>query len=229
MIDIFVPALGRPQQIKPLLDSIAQATFNEHRVFIIASPEDSETIAAAIACGAAPLVVTWTAGKADYAKKINYAYGQTDGEWFFQGATDLVFYEQWDVQALSVAGRGRRGVVGTNDLGNPMVKRGRHSTHSLISRSYIEEYGGTVDGTGVVFSETYDHQYCDNEFVETALRRKQFAFSKRSIVEHLHPHWGKAEDDATYVKAMRRTTADRALFMKRRVRMNQLEAARKHQ
>ena len=87
-----------------------------------------------MAAGVAPLVVHWEAGKADYAKKLNFAYGQSDAEWFFQGATDLIFYEGWDVQALAVAGRGRGGVVGTNDLGNPLVKRGRHSTHSLISR-----------------------------------------------------------------------------------------------
>jgi hypothetical protein len=107
-------------------------------------------------------------------------------------------------------------VIGTNDLGNPLVKRGIHSTHTLFSRSYIDEYGGTADDTGLIFSEAYDHQWTDSEFIETARLRRMYAFSKRSIVEHMHPHWGKGEMDDTYTKALRCTNEDMKLFQRRR-------------
>lgn len=226
MIDIFVPALGRPQQIKTVYDSIESATTTEHKVIFITSPGDDETVREVLKLGLKPLRARWKPGKADYAKKINLAYSKSKAEWFFQAATDLVFYAGWDTAAIVVGRRGA-GVIGTNDLGNPDVKKGRHSTHSLIARRYIEEYGGTADNSGAVFSEAYDHQYCDNEFIETATRRGQFVFARRSVVEHIHPHWGKADDDATYEKAMRQTLEDRKLFMTRRAQMQRWESKRK--
>jgi hypothetical protein len=117
--------------------------------------------------------------------------------------------------AFKTAHRHNANVIGTNDLGNPDVKKGTHSTHTLFSRPYIEHYGGTVDNTGAVFSESYDHQWSDCEFVQTAMLRGEWAFSKGSIVEHKHPHWGKGEMDSTYEKATRDTRADQLLYAER--------------
>lgn len=216
MIAIFTPVLGRAHQIKPLLQSIAKATSSPYRVIFIFSPGDSDPIAEAEGEDATSLVADWAPGKADYAKKLAYAYARSDEPWIFQGATDLVFYPGWDLEALNVGKRSKCGVIGTNDLGNPLVKRGRHSTHSLISREYLDTYGGVADATGVIFSEMYDHQWTDNEFIETAQLRRQFCFARRAIVEHMHPHWKKAESDSTYEKATRATNKDQALFMRRR-------------
>jgi len=225
MIAILVPVLGRGHQIKPLLASIEGATTTEHRVVLIFSPGD-DAIKAAKGANALVLVTSWNPGHADYAKKLTLGYESTDEPWLFQGATDLVFYPGWDVHALRVAERTGCGVIGTNDLGNPLVKRGRHSTHTLFARSYIDHWGGTSDGSGLIFSEAYDHQWTDSEFIETATRRKQFIFSKRSIVEHLHPHWGKAEMDATYEKAHLHTSADQKLFIRRRTKVARLDQER---
>ncbi len=161
------------------------------------------------------MVVGWHPGKADFAKKINYGFSHTESEWVFQGADDLLFYEGWDHQALMAARKQRRRVIGTNDLHNPSVRRQLSSTHTLIARSYIEEYGGTEDGSGIVFSEAYDHQYVDTEFVEVARRRHEWTFCRQAVVEHLHPHWGIGEMDATYKKATRATGADYRLFRQR--------------
>lgn len=216
MIAILVPVLGRAHQIKPLLQSIGYATQSPHRVVLICSPRD-DALSEAKSSKAEVIVVGWLPGKADYAKKINLGFDSCDEPWVFQAATDLRFHFGWDLHALKAAARFRRGgVIGTNDLGNPLVMRGQHSTHSLISRDYITTHGGTVDGTGTVFSEAYDHQYTDSEFIETARRRRQFVFARRAIVEHLHPHWGKGEHDETYTKALRRTKQDQLLFMDRR-------------
>jgi len=106
-------------------------------------------------------------------------------------------------------------VVGTNDLHSPAVQTGKHATHILFARSYIEECGGTFDGTGAVFCEQYDHQFVDNEFIATAKARGEWSFARDSVVEHLHPVWGKASWDATYEKAFRATAADTRLFTAR--------------
>lgn len=222
MISILVPVLGREHQIEPLLDSIEQNTLGEHVVTFICSPSDP-TREACLASRAATIVVDWEPGQADFAKKINLAYAQLEpAEWYFQAATDLVFHPDWLARAMQVAQSGRFGVIGTNDLGNPLVKRGHHSTHIIFSREYIETFGGTWDNTGAVFCELYDHQFVDTEFVQTALLRRQFRPALRSVVEHMHPHWGKGARDETYEKSERNFLADARLHNMRLRQMRRL-------
>lgn len=211
---ILVPVLGRAHQIEPLLESIAAATKVDYRVLFICSPNDPAQ-EVCLASEADTMTVSWEPGRADFAKKINLAYEETNDEWYFQGATDLVFHPGWDTAALQVARGGLTGVIGTNDLGNAQVKRGIHSTHTLFSRAYIEQYGGTFDGTGAVFSEEYDHQFVDTEFVQTAVLHHQFRPSLRSTVEHMHPHWAKGEMDETYEKSAREYHEDAAIYNQR--------------
>lgn len=213
MIDILVPVLARPWNAQPVVDSIIENTSSPHRIIFICSLGDEKQIKASRKTGHE----TWLSSASEhgnYAKKINWGFEETFSEWVFQGADDIRFGPKWDVHALAVGAR-NFSVIGTNDLGNPSVLRGRNSTHSLFHRSYIEEYGGTVDGSGAVLSELYDHQCVDNEFIHTAIQRKKFAFAKNSVVEHLHPLWGKAEMDATYEKALQNGSSDMLLFKER--------------
>lgn len=214
-IDLLIPVLDRPHKVAPLVESITACTKSEHAIFFICSRDDEPEIAAVREAGLEPLVYHSAPGRGDFAKKINWAFEQTSGEWFFQGADDIRFRPGWDVQALVIARRARCSVIGTNDMHNPAVRRHQHSTHTLIRRSYIEEQGGTFDGSGRVFHEGYDHQYVDNEFIALAKKRGEFAFASRSLVEHFHPHWGNATMDATYLKATRKTMQDRRLFRER--------------
>lgn len=107
------------------------------------------------------------------------------------------------------------GVVGTNDLGNPRVIAGKTATHSLVTRAYVGEHG-TVDEPGKVLHEGYQHNFCDTEFVETAKRRGAWAFAGDSVVEHLHPHWSKGDDDETYRRGQAGFEVDRRLHARRR-------------
>lgn len=227
MIAILVPVLRRPHNVQPFMESIS-VTEAEHEVYFICSPNDHEEIRECEQSGANVLVVSYKPLGGDFARKINHAFAETSEDWLFQAADDVRFRIGWDKQALAAAARYRAHVIGTNDLGNPLVIRGKTSTHTLFSRDYIEAYGnGTVDGTGKVFCELYDHQYVDSEFIQTAKMRKQFVFAKNSVVEHLHPHWGKGEMDQTYVKATRRTAKDMELFKERLTLINKLTAAEK--
>ena len=212
-IDVLVPVLARPESAQPLAESLS-VTVTPCRLLFICSPADWEQIAACEAVGEV-LIVPWAPGRADYAKKINYGFAVTESEWIFSGADDIRFSAGWDVHALALAHRQRRRVIGTNDLHNPLVLKGRGSTHTLIARSYIEECGGTEDGTGAVFCELYDHQCIDMEFIEVAKKRGEFVFSRNSVVEHFHPHWGNAQSDKTYKKATRATMADLKLYRER--------------
>ena len=210
MIDILIPVLRRPLNARRVATSITVTTRNPYTLYFICSPGDHAQIEACRNVSLArTLVVKWKPGAGDYARKINWGCAQSEAPWVFQGADDIIFSTGWDEEALKVARVTGARVIGTNDLHNPKVLRGAHSTHTLIARSYVEEY------EGYVLCEEYDHQYVDNELVELAKRRGEWAFAKKAIVEHLHPHYGDAERDSTYTKAFRKSNDDRKLYKKR--------------
>jgi hypothetical protein len=215
--------LGRAHLVAPLVDTLR--AYSQAPVTFVCSPGDHDTTKECLRSGEDVLVVGWEPGKADYAMKINLGYRESTEPWIFTGASDLVFTPDWDVHALVTGERTGAGVVGTQDTKNGMVRRGLQSTHSLVRREYVEEFGGTFDNTGAVYSEAYDHQYIDLELVETAKLRGRWAFSKRSVVEHRHPHWATAPMDETYEKATRQTTQDRRLYQQR-MRKCELAVAR---
>jgi hypothetical protein len=217
---IVVPVLGRPERIGPLVDSIRDTT--DSRILFVCSPDDQDATVACNQTGEDVIVVPWQPGRADFARKTNLAYRESTEDWIFCGATDLRFRRRWLDYAAAVGERSGAGVVGTQDMGNALVKRGKHATHPLIRRTYIEEYGGTFDGTGEIYSEQYDHQYVDLELVEVAKLRDQWAFAKQSIVEHMHPNWRKGEWDAVYEKAFAHAREDRGLYVRRMRQFNQL-------
>lgn len=213
MILIAIPVLGRPERARIVYESATQATSVPHRVLFLCSLHDQAQIRACRRTGAVADVYPLAAGPGDWAKKLNYAISGSDEPWILLGADDLRFHEGWAEAALAVGEASGAGVVGTNDLHNPRVVRGTHSTHPLIRRSYAEL--GAFDG-GPLLYEGYDHQFVDDEVVATAKRRGQWAFAAEARVEHLHPYFQGAPMDKTYRKGMARIAADRALFMTRR-------------
>lgn len=217
-IAIVIPVLGRPQRAAAVFASVEQATTVEHRVAFVCSPFDWNEHAACAATGADVFVVEWEPDRADWAKKINHVYRRTDEDWVFLAADDLRFHKGWDVAALQAHVETDARVIGTNDLANPRVIRGEHSTHTLVHRSYADALG-TIDGPGEIVSEAYDHQFCDDELVLTAKRREEWAFASASVVEHLHPYFRKGKMDETYKKATRATREDSRVFADRKRRI----------
>jgi hypothetical protein len=220
VIVILVPVLNRPQNAKPLVESIHSATTVPFEIHFLCSPGDGAEISAVAKVAALELaqatVVPFANGPGDWAKKINYGFAITESEFCLLGADDLRFHQGWDVAALKVAEETGAGVIGTNDLGNATVMRGLHSTHPLVRREYVREFG-TIDQPGQCLHDAYHHQWVDTELVETAKMRGQWAFASDSRVEHMHPFWKKGKMDATYEKALSTSKEDHALFEQRRL------------
>ena len=227
MIAVVVPVLWRPQNAQPLADSLAAATTVPYRLVFVASHDDPDEIDACRATGHTVLVAGWSAGRGDFAMKTQLAYDLTDEPFVFTGADDLEFQAGWAREALDRMAETGAGVCGTNDLGNPMVKAGKHSTHSLVRRSYIEGQGGTFDGIpGVLLCDLYDHQYVDTELVAVAIDRDEFVFARESRVRHKHPLWDRSVPrDATYERSLAGGLRDRRLFERRRATWNRARVA----
>jgi glycosyltransferase involved in cell wall biosynthesis len=209
---IIVPMLGRPQHIPPLLESIYSTT-PDPRILFVVSPDDYQVHAEVDRAGVERITVAYSP-IGDYARKINAGYLHTTEPLLFLGASDLRFHPGWYDAATARLTHGV-GVVGTNDLGSKRVIDGQHSTHSLVTREYIDNYG-TVDRRRQVLCELYWHEYVDDEFIETARHRGAFAAATDSIVEHLHPNWGKGENDATYAAQRSRMARGVRIFRRRR-------------
>lgn len=215
MLSIIVPVLRRPQNVEFLMNSVANNTSKPYRLLFIASPGDRREISALEKANADFLVMGQKfEGKGDYARKINFGFQSTDEPYVFLGADDLRFHDSWFENALKYF-TDKIEVVGTNDLGNSRVINGQHATHSLVKRSYIDGYG-TIDERGKVLHEGYTHNFCDDEFVGTAKLRNAWAFAHDSVVEHMHPFWGKAVTDDVYKSAQRSFNIDRRLHAKRK-------------
>lgn len=222
MIEVLVPVLNRPAAAAPLVENIL-STCPEAYVHFLVSPGDTKQIKALTRIhdqdGRVIIShVPFGPGPGDYARKINWGYEfpcAGPGEWIFTGADDLRFHPDWFDHALDRAYRTDASVVGTQDLCNPSVKRGLHSTHSMIARSYIEEQGASWDGPGTVLHEGYDHQCVDNELCRVAMERGEWAFANDSVVEHLHWICGKGQRDQTAEKAFAKGREDIRLYQQR--------------
>ena len=83
-----------------------------------------------------------------------------------------------------------------------------------MAREYVDR--GTIDEPGKLLHEGYPHEYVDDEFVQTAKKRGAWAFAEASIVEHLHPSWGKAPRDKLYDAQRQRMNAGRVVLNRRR-------------
>lgn len=211
-VAIIVPVLRRPHRVAPLIESIEAATPEPHHTLFVCSPGDDDEIAAIKNAGAEHIETPVAYTFADYALKINLGYRATWEPLLFLGADDLHFHPGWFEKAYEKLAPGV-GVVGTNDLCNKRTRR-QHSTHSLVTRDYVDRYG-TIDEPRKILHEGYEHELCDDEFVLTATHRGAYVHADDCYVEHLHPMNGKAPSDDLYAQQTRRILAGRPLFNER--------------
>lgn len=209
MIDILVPCLNRPANAQPLADSLTANTTIPYRLLFICSEGDTDQIAACEATGANILIVK--GGRSEYPRKMNHGYRNTTHPFLLLAADDDDFQPGWDVHALAAADTGA-GVVGLNDMNNRNVIDGHFSTIPLVSRAYIAEQGGSLDGPGVLLHEGYDHNFVDRELCGLAQARHEWVFARDAKIRHVHK--GR-HADATYRKGAANFQADHELFMRR--------------
>ena len=211
---ILIPVLGRPHHIRPFLSSLYHST-NRARPLFICNYGDQRVVSVIQREGEEVIFVDTEPGiSGDYARKINAGYHKSKEPLIFLGATDLKFHVNWLENAEQYI-TDQIQVVGTNDLGNPDVLRGNHSTHSLLTRKYADDFG-TIDEPNKILCEEYVHEYVDNEFCETAKYRNAWAMAMDSIVEHMHPAFRKGHWDESYRNLSERLGPSKDTYEKRK-------------
>lgn len=155
------------------------------------------------------------------AAKWNAGFKKTTEPWVLCVGDDVRFHEGWLDAARKLSDR--FDVIGTNDtadqIKNPKVANGSHADHFFVRRAYVDEYGASLDGPGVLACEDYRHWYVDLEIIKLARARGVFTPCLDSIVEHLHPGYDGDEDaraaDPTYMVAVENKEADEKTYESR--------------
>ena len=209
-VTVIVPVLSRPANVAPLVESLRAST-GLADVLFVTEPDDVFEWAAIDATKWANRIVH----PGTFAEKVNAALDHVTTSRVFITGDDVRFRPGWLDHLQFVADRYDAKVVGANDLGNPRVLAGEHATHMLIDVDYIRTEGASWDGPGVVCHEGYRHWYVDDEIVTVAKQRGVFQVALGSIVEHMHPIFGKAADDDVYRLGQSHANDDRATFTRR--------------
>lgn len=225
-VDVIVPVLSRPQNVRPFMESLRASTGLAQAWFVCDEGDRVELDAVLDADAGVIIYPRDPSGvPGTFAEKVNLAYSflgdpqrrpvKAPRPWVLLVGDDVRFRPGWLDHAQDVARRYGAHVVGTNDLCNPRVVRGEHATHSLIRRSYVDELGASWDGPGVVCHEGYRHWFVDDEIVTVARQRGVFQSALASQVEHLHPMNGGAPDDDIYRLGSSYAERDRQLWERR--------------
>ncbi len=213
-IVVVVPVYKRPHRVEPLVASFTESKPKKARIMFVASPEDREELAALEYAGVDHLVTEQRRRPGDWASKINLGYRNTTEDWIVCCGDDVHFHPKWDTHLLLKAELTGARVIGTSDMNPRADSAGIYSPHPAVARSYADELG-TVDGPGAIMCEVYDHNYPDRELAATAIWRKEWAFCRRAVLEHLHPAFSSAPPDATYRLGMRQFGRDGRMFRQR--------------
>lgn len=214
-VAVVVPAMRRPQNVAPLLESLHRCELGATAYFVC-DPDDTEEIEAVTA--ASGNVILSQRGHT-YAAKANVALDCTEEPWIFLCGDDVRFRPGWLDEARKLSDR--YDVIGTNDsfpgtVRNPDVASGAHSDHCFFRRSYVDTYGASLDGPGSLASEEYEHWFVDREQVELAKARGVFAPCLSAVVEHLHPGYENKPRDDTYMRAIDSAARDEKRWNDRR-------------
>jgi hypothetical protein len=214
-LTVIVPLWRRTKNITRVYVSAWEAT-PEAQILFMVSEGDGEVLDAVSELVDAEYLITAGPGgePGDYARKINAGYRETDREWLFTGADDLLFTPGW-YEAARAHAKIDTGVIGTVDRCNGRTALGEHSTHSLVARWYAD-FGGSMDAERMIYHEGYVHEYCDDELVQTAMMRGAYAHAFDAVVEHRHMLIDPTLDDAVYRHGRRHSRLSRRLYLRRK-------------
>ena len=112
------------------------------------------------------------------------------GDLIVPAGDDQIFHDNWLKYAIEshIEKLNSSGVVGMNDLaynGNTQL-----ATMILFDRQYCKDHMG-----GVIAPPVYNYYCVDSEINAKAKSLNKFYWDERSIIEHLHPAFGKREPD----------------------------------
>jgi hypothetical protein len=217
---IIVPVHHRPQNaamfMESLFVSLSLSGVCDYNVEAVAGPDVGDTADPWLDYGAR----VWVSEHTSFPLKVQETYDRylvTDEvpEWSLLIGDDVKFRGGWWEAFLEAAKDPDAGLISSNDMGNPYVTSGTHATHPFISTKYVEEQGASWDGPGHICHTGYRHWWVDEEWSVKANHDGVFRYAPDCKIEHLHPTWGKGQQDDTYAIGWKHGADDADLYQRR--------------
>jgi len=207
---ILIPTYGRSNRLEKVVKNIHDNTVTPHTIYFITEAEDTESSKEIARLKEKEITVT----TGTYVAAINTAYRSTKEPFLLLGSDDIVFTKEWDTKMLKVMEDQAIGIVGHTDEW-AISKTGKHGSHLLVRRSYIETQSGVTDEKNTIYSSKYKHIMCDIETEQTSMMRNAFAMSD-AFISHTHWYIKTAPMDSTYQRALDVADKDRETYAGRR-------------
>ncbi len=216
-IAILIPTFQRPHKLRSLIDNIHTTTKTPHSIYFILESEDKISIETVKALNERYII---NVAPHTYVQAINYGYRQTIEPYILCGADDIEFTPNWSELMLEKFKDPKIGFVGAKDDW-AITKSGKHASHFMVSRKYIQEQSGVQDEANVIYSSQYFHYNCDIETEQVAMKRDTFIMSD-AFIPHHHPFVDKRiSSDATYDRARAGWRHDKDAYCSRRYSFEQ--------
>jgi GT2 family glycosyltransferase len=183
-IAIIVPTIGRPERLGGLAAKF-RMTSPPHRMVFVCDRDDQPSITAASCFG--QVVLT----RGGYPQAVNEGIAASAERYILVAADDVKPHPDWFEHATA-AMTDRIGLVAPNDLGSSEVMAGEYATFPFVARWYITRHGPLYD-------QAFRHNGADIDASLRARQRGAFAYAPDAVVEHVHPNYGKADVDDTYL------------------------------
>lgn len=211
---ILIPTYGRSNRLEKVTANLHTHTRTPHTIYFITEIDDIASAKEIERLHEKNISVS----SGTYVAAINTGYRSTTEPYLFLGSDDIEVMEDWDSKMLS-AFTENIGIVGHTDEWD-ISKTGKHGSHLMVKREYIEAQSGVVDEANVIYSSKYVHSMCDIETEQTAMMRHAFAMSD-AFISHKHWFMKTAEYDETYKRVTLAQDKDFRTYASRRKRFEQ--------
>lgn len=203
---ILVPTRSRPDNVIRLLESLKKTSNNVNSFEVLFYCDDDDTKMLEkkeeilkkyndlnIKLFFEPI------GTVKYNNWWDFLCKRSSGKYIMQGGDDLVFKtKNWDkiieetIELECKKNNDRILLVGAWD-GAPDHKNAELITHSIVTREWVDALGYFTTG---YFSSNFN----DTWLTELAKKINRLVFIPDVLIDHLHPFYGKGQDDEIYRK-----------------------------
>jgi len=202
LLTVAIPILNRPEKIKKVYDYFSERTGGLEEIVFLPDESDVASISLLDELGYNYLISPKSNkfGIQTYASKINYAFLNSNLEFFMYSADDVIPQPGWFSVLLNEFRNNKNlGVLVPNDNLTLAVQEGRGAPHAVVRRNYVNKFkGASFPGSGILMHDGYRHAFCDTELMETAKKRNAFLYVPESVVVHDRPPLGDENNDEVY-------------------------------
>lgn len=204
---LIVPTRGRPDNIAELAQSLKETNTHYATLIIVCDTDDAQLdnykkLPAELGCE----MLTFEREGKGMAKPLNKAVRTLFGEYdafAFMGDDHRPRTANWDGIFLDTLREMGTGIV----YGNDLHQKENLPTAVAMSADIVEQLNGMVP-------EGFIHMYLDNFWKKLGEDIGALKYLDDVIIEHLHPVWGTAKEDAGYreVNAIEIYRADKRAY-----------------